>query len=35
LNPSLLRRNTGRLEERLKSRSLSGEPVRIEHDDET
>lgn len=35
LNPQLLRRNTGRLEERLRSRSLSSEPVRIEHEDES
>jgi len=35
LNPQLLRRNTGRLEERLRSRLLSSEPVRIEHDDDS
>jgi hypothetical protein len=34
LNPSVLMRNTGRLEERLRSRALSSEPVRIEHDDD-
>jgi hypothetical protein len=33
LNPAALKRNTGRLEARLRSRALSDETVRIEHDD--
>jgi hypothetical protein len=34
LNPAILKRYSGRLDERLRSRSLSSEPVHIEHDDE-
>jgi hypothetical protein len=34
MNQEALRRNTGRLDERLRSRSLSSDPVRIEHDDD-
>jgi hypothetical protein len=33
LNPGVLKRYSGRLEERLRARSLSSEPVQIEHDD--
>lgn len=34
LNPAILKRYSGRLDERLRSRSLASEPVHIEHDDE-
>jgi hypothetical protein len=34
LNPSILKRYSGRLDERLRSLSLTSEPVHIEHDDE-
>ncbi len=34
LNPATLKRYSGRLEERLRSRSLTSEPVHIDHEDE-
>jgi hypothetical protein len=34
LNPAVLRRYSGRLDERLRTRALSSEPVRIEHDED-
>jgi hypothetical protein len=33
LNPAVLKRHSGRLDARLRSRALSNEPVRIENDD--
>jgi hypothetical protein len=34
LNPAILKRHSGRLDERLRSRSLASGPVHIEHDDD-